>query len=415
MSKSRVFVTGLGIISPLGLNVSATWNSINAGKSGINTITSFDPSDFETKIAGEIKGFDPLDYLDKKEARRTDRFVQLAVGATNQALIQASLDLSTIDAAETSVIIGSGIGGIQTLSQQYAVLSEKGPGRVSPFLIPMMLADMASAHVSMITGALGTNFCTISSCSSSADAIGLAAKLIRNNESEVVIAGGSEAPICPIAVAGFGNMRALSRNNAEPQKASRPFDEKRDGFIMSEGSAVLILESLNNVIKRGVKPMAELIGYASTSDAYHITEPSPSGKNAARAVQMALAAAEVEESQLDYINAHGTSTPLNDLRETIALKIALGNHANNVAISSTKSMTGHLLGASGALEAAISIMAMINSIVPPTINLENPGPGCDLNYTPNISISKPIRTVMSNSFGFGGHNSVLIFTQPKNL
>ena len=415
MPKSRVFVTGLGIISPLGLNVSDTWNSAKAGKSGVNTITSFDPSDFETKIAGEIKNFDPLEYLDKKEARRTDRFVQLAVGSTNQALKQASLDLSTLVAAETSVVIGSGIGGIQTLSQQYAVLSEKGPGRVSPFLIPMMLADMASAHVSMITGALGTNFCTISSCSSSADAIGLAAKLIRNDESQVVIAGGSEAPICPIAVAGFGNMRALSRNNTEPQKASRPFDENRDGFIMSEGSAVLILESLTNVIKRGVKPLAELIGYASTSDAYHITEPAPSGKNAARAVQMALADAGIDESQLDYINAHGTSTPLNDLRETIALKMALGNSAHHIPISSTKSMTGHLLGASGALEAAISIMAMINSVVPPTINLENPDPDCDLNYTPNMSISKPIRTIMSNSFGFGGHNSVLIFNQPKNL
>ena len=415
MPKSRVFVTGLGIISPLGLNVSDTWNSAKAGKSGVNTITSFDPSDFETKIAGEIKNFDPLEYLDKKEARRTDRFVQLAVGSTNQALKQASLDLSTLVAAETSVVIGSGIGGIQTLSQQYAVLSEKGPGRVSPFLIPMMLADMASAHVSMITGALGTNFCTISSCSSSADAIGLAAKLIRNDESQVVIAGGSEAPICPIAVAGFGNMRALSRNNTEPQKASRPFDENRDGFIMSEGSAVLILESLTNVIKRGVKPLAELIGYASTSDAYHITEPAPSGKNAARAVQMALADAGIDESQLDYINAHGTSTPLNDLRETIALKMALGNSAHHIPISSTKSMTGHLLGASGALEAAISIMAMINSVVPPTINLENPDPDCDLNYTPNMSISKPIRTIMSNSFGFGGHNSVLIFNRPKNL
>jgi 3-oxoacyl-[acyl-carrier-protein] synthase II len=410
-----VFVTGLGIISPLGLNVSSTWNSMKTGKSGISTITSFDPSNFETKIAGEIEDFDPLDYLDKKEARRTDRFVQLAVGATNQALLQASLNRSTLDSAETAVIIGSGIGGIQTLSRQYAVLSEKGPSRVSPFLIPMMLADMASAHISMITGAIGTNFCTISSCSSSADAIGLAAKLIRNNEAEVVIAGGSEAPICPIAVAGFGNMRALSRNNTEPQKASKPFDENRDGFIMSEGSAVLILESLNNVIKRGVEPIAELIGYASTSDAYHVTEPAPSGKSASRAIQKALEDADIGASQLDYINAHGTSTPLNDLQETIALKIALDKHASNIAISSTKSMTGHLLGASGALEAAISIMAMTDSVIPPTINLENPDPRCDLNYTPNISVSKPIRTIMSNSFGFGGHNSVLIFTHPKNL
>ena len=415
MTKSRVFVTGLGVISPLGLDVSETWNAAKAGKSGIGTISSFDPSDFETKIAGEIKDFDPLDYLDKKESRRTDRFVQLAVGATNQALAQAALDLSKLDPTETSVIIGSGIGGIQTLSQQYGVLSEKGPSRVSPFLIPMMLADMASAHVSMITGALGTNFCTISSCSSSADAIGLAAKLIRNSESEIVIAGGSEAPICPIAVAGFGNMRALSRNNSEPKKASRPFDEKRDGFIMSEGSAVLILESLNSVKKRGVEPIAELIGYASTSDAYHVTEPAPSGQNASRAVQIAIEDAEINANELDYINAHGTSTPLNDLQETIALKMALGKHANNIAISSTKSMTGHLLGASGALEAAISIMAMTNSLIPPTINLQNPDPRCDLNYTPNVSVLKPLRTIMSTSFGFGGHNSVLIFTQTKNL
>ncbi len=415
MAKSRVFVTGLGVISPLGLDVSETWNAAKAGKSGVDIITSFDPSDFETKIAGEIKGFDPLDYLDKKDARRTDRFVQLAVGATNQALLQAALDLSKLDATETSVIIGSGIGGIQTLSQQYGVLSEKGPNRVSPFLIPMMLADMASAHVSMITGALGTNFCTISSCSSSADAIGLAAKLIRNGESEVVIAGGSEAPICPIAVAGFGNMRALSRNNSEPQKASRPFDEKRDGFIMSEGSAVLVLESLNSVKKRGAKPIAELIGYASTSDAYHVTEPAPSGQNASRAVQIAIADAKINPNELDYINAHGTSTPLNDLQETIALKMALGKHVDNIAISSTKSMTGHLLGASGALEAVISIMAMTNNVIPPTINLQNTDPRCDLNYTPNVSVSKPIKTIMSTSFGFGGHNSVLIFTQAQNL
>ena len=408
--NSRVFVTGLGMICPLGLDVPSSWENLVRGVSGVDYITAFDLDGFETRFAAEVRGFDPANYLEKKEARRMDRFAQFAAVAAGEALAQAGINPQTMDPYRTAVIVGSGIGGIITLSQQYDVLKEKGPRRVTPFLIPMMLADMGAAQVSMVTGAMGPNFCAVSSCSSGADAIGNAWEMIRREDADVVIAGGSEAPLCPIAVAGFNSLHALSKNNDEPQKASRPFDSRRDGFVMGEGAAILILESHESVESRGVKPLAELVGYAATSDAYHITEPGPEGLSAAKAMKLALKKAGLKPEEIDYINAHGTSTPLNDLQETQAIKVAMGEEAHRVPISSTKSMTGHLLGAGGALEAAASVLAIRDGIIPPTINLEQPDPDCDLDYTPNEARPGRIRTAMSNSFGFGGHNSVLIFS-----
>ena len=405
----------MGIISPQGLDVPTTWAAVKEGRSAVDQITVFDLDGYETRIAAEVKSFDPSKYLDKKLVRRTDRFAQFAVGAASQALDQAQLQIDNVDRYRVAVLVGSGIGGIITLSEQHNILSEKGPRRVSPFLIPMMLGDMASAQVSMLTGALGPNLCMVSSCSSGADAIGFGAGMISRGDVDFVLAGGSEAPICPIAVAGFGALRALSRRNHEPQKASRPFDAQRDGFVLGEGATILTLESHKSVLRRGVTPLAELVGYGVTSDAHHVTEPAPTGESAAKAIKLALEHANLQASDVDYINAHGTSTPLNDRQETLAIKIALGEEAYRVPISSTKSMTGHLLGAGGALEAALSILAMQDGIIPPTINLDNPDPGCELDYTPNLACKKPLKVIMSNSFGFGGHNSVLVFTYPERL
>jgi 3-oxoacyl-[acyl-carrier-protein] synthase II len=408
----RVFITGLGSISSLGLDVPTNWQNLVAGQSGIAPITAFDHESFDTHFAGEVKGFDAENYLERKEARHMDRFAQLAAVAAKEACQQAHLDPRDGDPFRVGVIIGSGIGGIITLSQQFEVLSKRGPKRVSPFLIPMMLADMASAQVSMVTGAMGANYCLVSSCSSGADALGQAWEMIRRGQEDVMLAGGSEAPIFPIAVAGFNSMRALSRFNDDPKKASRPFDAKRDGFVMAEGAAVLVLESGESAEARGVTPLAELLGYGATSDAHHLTEPGPTGESAAKAIKLALKASRVDPSELDYLNAHGTSTPLNDRSETRAVKLALGEHAYRVPISSTKSMTGHLLGAGGALEATYCIMAIKDGIVPPTINLDTPDPDCDLDYTPNKAKQHRVDVAMSNSFGFGGHNSVLVFANP---
>ena len=408
--KSRVFVTGLGTVSPLGLNVSSTWEGLINGVSGVDYITAFELDGFETRFAAEVKGFVPVDYLEKKEARRMDRFAQFAAVAATEALAQAELKTDTVDPYRVAAIVGSGVGGLVTLSEQYDVLKEKGPRRVTPFLIPMMLADMASAQVSMVTGAMGPNFCAVSSCSSGADAIGQGWGMIHRDEADVVMAGGSEAPICPIAVAGFNSLRALSRYNEDPQKASRPFDAQRDGFVMGEGAAILILESQESMQRRGVRPLAELIGYGATSDAHHLTEPSPDGSSAAMAVKLAIKRAGKSPRDIDYINAHGTSTPLNDRQETLAMKSALGEEAYRIPISSTKSMTGHLLGAGGALEAMTCVLSIQHGIMPPTKNLEHPDPDCDLDYIPGEARVQPVRTAMSNSFGFGGHNSVLIFS-----
>ena len=406
----RVFVTGIGVVSPLGLNTQTTWDALLAAKSGVDYISAFDPESFDTRFAAEVKDFDPASIPDKKQARRMDRFAQFAVVASLEACRQADLEPEKADPFRVAAIVGSGIGGIITLSQQYDVLSEKGPKRVSPFLIPMMLGDMAPAQVSMATGAMGPNFCSVSSCSSGADALGQGWQMIRRDEADIVLAGGSEAPICPIAVAGFNSLRALSRRNDHPKGASRPFDAERDGFVMAEGATILVLESEASAVRRGVPPLAELASYAATSDAYHLTEPAPGGHSAAKAMTTALERAALRPGEIGYLNAHGTSTPLNDRQETAAIKSAMGKAAYNVPISSTKSMTGHLLGAGGALEAAVCIMALRDGAIPPTINLENPDEECDLGYTPNAARKLPISSAMSNSFGFGGHNSVLIFT-----
>ena len=405
----RVLITGMGIVSPLGLDVATTWDGIVNGRSGVDYITAFDSEGFDTHFAAEVKGFDPENYLDRKEARRMDRFAQFAAVAAQQACRQAGLEPRSTDPYRIGVIIGSGIGGIGTLSKQHEILLSRGPKRVSPFLIPMMLGDMASAQVSMVTGAMGANYCAVSSCSSGADALGQAWAMIRRGQEDVVLAGGSEAPVVPVAVAGFNALRALSRFNEDPSKASRPFDIKRDGFVMGEGAAVLVVESEESANRRGVAALAEIMGYAATSDAYHLVEPMESGESAALAMTMALQEAGVDPSEVDYVNAHGTSTPLNDRHETKAIKAALGESAYRVPVSSTKSMTGHLLGSGGALEACFCILAMENNLIPPTINLSDPDPDCDLDYTPNQARSKELNVTMSNSFGFGGHNSVLVF------
>ncbi len=407
--NNRVVVTGIGIISPVGLDRQTTWNSLLAGKSGVDRITLFDPDGLETTIAAEVKGFDPVAHFGKKDARRMDRFVQLAVVAAQEAVEQAHLKIDASNCEKVSVMVSSGIGGIITLSEQVGVLQAKGPSRVSPFLVPMMLPDMAAGQVSMALGAKGPNFCTVSACASGADAIGQAFELIRRGDADIVIAGGAEAAICPIGVAGFNACQALSKRNQEPQKASRPFDAQRDGFVLGEGAAVLVMESIDSAVRRNATPIAEMVGYGATSDAYHITQPAPDGEGGARAMRLALKSAGLKPYEIDYINAHGTSTPLNDKCETLAMKAVFGEEAYKIPISSTKSMTGHLLGASGALEAAICVLAISNWALPPTINLDYPDPDCDLDYTPYLPRRGRIRTALSNSFGFGGHNTTLVF------
>lgn len=407
----KVFITGIGMVTPLGLDTKSSWNELLRGKSGIKTISAFDHEGFETTIAGEIPNFDPTLYVDRKQARRLDRFAQFAVAATAQALEQAKLDLTApgVDATRVASVIGSGIGGIITLSEQWSVLNEKGPSRVNPFLVPMMLGDMASGQVSILFGAKGPNYCTVTACSSGADAIGIAAKMIINGEIDIAIAGGTEAPICPIAVSGFNACMALSKNNDDPEKASRPFDRGRDGFVMGEGSGVLILESEKSVLNRSANPIVELAGYGASSDAFHVTQPAEGGEGAARAMKIALEAAGMSPTDISYINAHGTSTPMNDRLETQAMKAAFAGEAYKIKISSTKSMTGHLLGAAGGVEAAITALAVSESAIPPTINLEDVDPDCDLDYTPHHSQKGIVKAAMSNNLGFGGHNASLIF------
>ena len=409
--KSRVVVTGIGMVSPVGLTRDTTWKNLLDGKSGIDHISSFDPEGLETTIAGEVNGFDATDYVGRKQARRMDRFAQLGLAATLEAVEQSGLEINGSNCERVSVMVASGIGGIITLSEQIGVMDAKGARRVSPFLVPMMLPDMASGQISMILGAKGPNFATVSACSSGADALGVALQTLRNGVADVVVAGGSEAAICPIGVAGFNSCKALSTRNHEPEKASRPFDAERDGFVLGEGGGVLVLETLENADGRGVAPIAEMVGYASTADAYHITQPAPEGEGGARAMRLALEDAGLQPDDVDYINAHGTSTQLNDKYETAAMKSVFEEQAYKIPISSTKSMTGHLLGACGSLEAAISVMAIVKGVLPPTINLESPDPECDLDYTPYMPRRGRIRTAMSNSFGFGGHNASLVFKE----
>ena len=410
----EVVITGIGMISPVGNTIDASWNNLINGNSGIDVIKSFDTSEMETKIAGEIKDFNPIDLIGKKESRRMDRFSQLAIVASQEALNSAQLNIDETNEHRVSVMISSGIGGIITISEQIDILRDKGPSRISPFLVPMMLPDMASSQVSMKFGAKGPNFAIVSACASGGDSIGIASEFIKSNRVDIVLAGGSEAAICPIGIAGFNACHALSKNNSSPKQASKPFDNNRDRFVLSEGAAVLVLESRESANKRGVNILATLAGYGSSADANHITQPAPGGEGGVRAMNEAIVNAEINTNQIDYINAHGTSTPLNDKFETMAMKTVFGTEINNIAISSTKSMTGHLLAASGAIEAAISVKSLNENIVPPTINLNEPDPECDLNYTPNKSLHKNLFYTMSNSFGFGGHNCSLIFSKPSN-
>ena len=411
MIPNRVVVTGVGIVSPLGLDTRSTWKSLVAGKSGVGPITAFDSEGYGTTIAAEVKDFDPEGIVGRKQARRMDRFVQLGAAAALEAMDDSGVTVGPENSERVSVMIASGIGGIITLSNQVGVLGNRGPNRISPFLVPMMLPDMASGQVSMLIGAKGPNYSTVSACSSAADTIGQAFEAIRRGDVDTALAGGSEAAICPIGVAGFNACHALSKRNDAPEKASRPFDADRDGFVLGEGGAVLVLESLDSAIERGVEPVAEVTGYGSTADAYHITQPAPEGEGAARAMNMALAHAQTQPEEIGYVNAHGTSTPLNDKYETMALKTVFGEEAYRIPISSTKSMTGHLLGASGALEAAVTVLALSKWAIPPTINLETPDPECDLDYTPHMPKRGRIRAAMSNSFGFGGHNASLVFQE----
>ncbi len=397
--------------TPLGLDAASTWKGLLSGRSGVGPITSFDAEGYGTKFAAEVKGFDPNGLVGRKQARRMDRFVQLGAAATLEAVESADISITDENRNRVSVMIASGIGGIITLSDQIGVLGRRGPNRISPFLVPMMLPDMASGQVSMLLGAKGPNYSTVSACSSAADTIGQAFEAIRRGDVDVAFAGGSEAAICPIGVAGFNACHALSKRNDDPQRASRPFDADRDGFVLGEGGAVLALESLESAASRGAQPIAEITGYGSTADAHHITQPAPEGEGAARAMSNALAQAQAQPDEIGYINAHGTSTPMNDKYETMAVKSVFGEEAYKIPISSTKSMTGHLLGASGALEAVVTVMALSKWAIPPTINLETPDPDCDLDYTPYLPRRGRVRAAMSNSFGFGGHNASLVFQE----
>lgn len=409
--KRRVVVTGMGVISSLGFNVQTFWSNIIQGKSGISQVEAFDTSEFDAKIAAEVKDFQPTDYLAKKEARRMDRFVQFAVVAAQQALKDTNFEITESNAHEVGVLIGSGIGGIKTLEDQARKLIENGPRRISPFFIPMIIPDMASGQVSIYTGAQGPNLTAVTACASSTHAIGEALRIIQYGDAEMMITGGAEATITGLAMAGFISAGALSKQNAHPEKASRPFDATRDGFVMGEGSGIVVLEELEHALARGAKIYGEILGYGLSGDAYHITSPHPEGRGALKAMQMAIKDAGWQPEQVDYINAHGTSTIQNDLLETKAIKLLFKEEARRLAVSSTKSMTGHLLGAAGGVEAIICLMAIQHGIIPPTTNYEIPDPDCDLDYVPNEARNKTITRALSNSFGFGGHNACLAFAK----
>jgi len=405
---NRVVVTGVGVITPLGNTIDEFWDSLINGRNGIGAVTKFDTSEFPTKVAAEVKNFDPFLYIDKKEARRMDRFIQFAVASTKLALEDAGIDLNAVDLNRFGVIYGTGIGGIETFENQMKVMFEKGPSKVSPFFIPMMIANMAAGQIAITFGLKGINETIVNACASSTNAIGEAFKAIQRGDADLIVTGGTEAAITPMAFAGFCAMKAMS-TNPDPSTASRPFDLKRDGFVMGEGSASLILESLEHALKRGAKIYAEIIGYGATDDAYHITAPAPEGEGAARAMEAALKDGKVSYDMIDYINAHGTSTEYNDKFETMAIKKVFKDHAYKLYVSSNKSMLGHLLGAAGAVEAAATVLTIAHGIIPPTINYETPDPECDLNYVPNKAIEKEVNYAISNSFGFGGHNATLLF------
>ncbi|MBA2518608.1 MAG: beta-ketoacyl-ACP synthase II [Chloroflexia bacterium] len=408
----RVVATGIGIVCPLGLTRESAWAGLVAGHSGVATISRFDPSGLETTFAGEVRGFDSAAIVGRKEARRTDRYTQLAIAATREAIAQANLTISGENADRVGVVIGTAIGGLETLEAGANALAEQGANRVSPFFFPMFLPNMASGVVAITTGAKGPNFAPTSACASSAHAIGEAAAMIRRGAADVVLAGGAEAPVTRLGVAGFNAMAALSTRNDDPAAASRPFDAERDGFVLAEGAAILVLESAAHAAKRGAPVLAELTGYATTDDANHMVQPAAGGIGAAKAMRGALLDAGLEAEHIGYVNAHGTSTQLNEKLETAALKTVFGEYAYRLPVSSTKSMTGHLLGAAGGLEAAIAILAMRDGVIPPTINQRTADPDCDLDYVPNVARQAAISHAMSNSMGFGGHNVALIFSKP---
>ncbi|MBM7556594.1 beta-ketoacyl-ACP synthase II [Halanaerobacter jeridensis] len=410
MSK-RVVVTGMGVISPIGNSLDEFWSSLINGETGIDQISSFDASEIRTQIAAEVKDFSPADFgLDRKEARRMDKYAQFAVAASNLAVEDSGLDVEEI-AERVGVLVGSGIGGIETFEEQHERLMERGPNRVSPFLIPMMISNMAAGQVSIYTGAKGPCSSIVTACATGTHSIGEAFETIRRGDADAMIAGGTEASITPTACAGFASMKAMSTRNDDPTKASRPFDKERDGFVMGEGAGVLVLETLESAQERGANIYAELVGYGASSDAHHITAPAPGGEGAARAMDMAIDKAEMSPEDVDYVNAHGTSTPANDKLETAAIKKTFGDYAYQLPVSSTKSMTGHLLGGAGGVEAIASVLSIKDNIIPPTINYENEDPECDLDYVPNEARESEVSSALSNSLGFGGHNATLLFKE----
>ncbi len=405
--RRRVVVTGVGAVTPVGLTVEETWSGLLAGRSGAAPITKFDPSQLQVRFACEVKGFDPLQYLDRKEARRYDLFLQLALATAHQAVTQAGLEGRFPDPTRTGVIIGSGIGGMMTFEEQCSTYLTKGPDRVSPFFVPMFIPDIAAGIVSIRYGLKGPNFCTVSACASSAHAIGEAFELIRDGKADCIVAGGSEAAITGLAIAGFQNMKALSTRNDAPTLASRPFDRGRDGFVLGDGSAMVVLESFEHAANRGARVIGEVLGYGMSADAHHMTAPAPDGEGAQRAMRDCLADGGLSPADVGYVNAHGTSTPLGDVAETLAVKAVFGDHARRLIFGSTKSMTGHLLGAAGALEFAVALLAATRGQIPPTINQTDPDPDCDLDCAPNVAVERDVSVALSNSFGFGGHNVTL--------
>jgi 3-oxoacyl-[acyl-carrier-protein] synthase II len=404
-----VVVTGMGMVTPLGTGVEKSWNSLIQGKSGVGRITKFDSTGFDTQIAAEVKDFAPENFIDKKEARRMDIFIQYAMAAAIMAMEDAQLKITPENAERVGVVVGAGLGGLSTIESFHKVLLEKGPGRISPFFIPMLIVNEAPGQISMRFGAKGPNSSVVTACATGNHNIGDAWKIIQRGDADAILAGGVESTITPLAVSGFNAMKALSTRNSEPERASRPFDKDRDGFVMGEGSGIILLEEMEQALKRGAKIYAEIVGYGLTGDAYHITAPAPDGEGAARCMAMAIRDAGIRPEEVDYINAHGTSTDYNDLYETIAIKTVFKEHARKVPISSTKSMTGHLLGGAGGVESIFTILTITRGVIPPTINYETPDPNCDLDYVPNVARQAEVRVALSNSFGFGGTNAVLIF------
>jgi len=407
--KRRVVITGVGLVTPCGIGIDNVWQDIINGKSGISRITRFDTTNFETKIAGEVKNFNPEDYIPPKDIRRMDLFIQYCLAATKIAINDAGLDMKKEDSERVGVLVGTGLGGLPTLEKYHSILLERGPGRISPFFIPMLIANLAPGHIAMQHGIKGPNLCIVTACATGAHSIGDAFRIIQYGDADVMVAGGTEANLTPLTVGGFNAMKALSRRNDEPEKASRPFDKDRDGFVVAEGSGIIIMEELEHARARGAKIYAEIVGYGYNSDAYHITAPCPDGDGFIRCMRMALRDAHISSDDVDYINAHGTSTDLNDQIETLAIKKVFGDKAYKIPVSSTKSMTGHLLGAAGAVEAIFTVLSIRNQICPPTINYTTPDPDCDLDYVPNKAREHEINVALSNSFGFGGTNCTLVF------